>query len=461
MPGIYWYSERVDAVTSFCGLSLLLVLGKILRIRIRLLQRLYIPTSVIGGTLGLIILQTGGQHIPAGWTLGWSELPGFLINIVFAALFLGVTIPPLKEIWRRSAPQLAYGQIVAWGQYLVGMGMVLFVLGPLFGLPDVFGVIVEVGFEGGHGTAAGLRETFAAFRWPEGSDYALASATVGVISAIVGGIILINWAARRNFTHRLKPLDQLGTGEWGGFYSPDHRPIAGRQTVPADSIDSLAFHLAVIGIAVLIGFGIKQALIHAEQLWPSLQRSHVFSGFPLFPLCMLGGLTVQVFLDRFRKIPFVPLDHALMQRLSGTALDFLVVSAISTIRLEIITARWLPFLLIVTGGIIWNVFCVMFLARRVLPDAWFERAIAEMGQSMGVTATGLLLLRAVDPENETAAPSAFGYKQLLHEPFMGGGLWTSMAIPLVVIHGGMPVFVLSAVVIAAWLLVLHLLNRRR
>ena len=37
-------------------------------------------------------------------------------------------------------------------------------------------------------------------------------------------------------------------------------------------------------------------------------------------------------------------------------------------------------------------------ARRLLPDDWFERAIAEMGQSMGVTATGLLLLRVVDPE---------------------------------------------------------------
>jgi len=138
-----------------------------------------------------------------------------------------------------------------------------------------------------------------------------------------------------------------------------------------------------------------------------------------------------------------------------------VVAAISTIRLEIITAQWLPFLLIVSGGIIWNVFCVMFLARRLLPDAWFERSIAEMGQSMGVTATGLLLLRAVDPENETAAPSAFGYKQLLHEPFMGGGLWTSMAIPLVILHGGRLVFIISAVVIAAWLLVLGWLKRRR
>jgi hypothetical protein len=34
----------------------------------------------------------------------------------------------------------------------------------------------------------------------------------------------------------------------------------------------------------------------------------------------------------------------------------------------------------------------------------------------------LLLLQAVDPENETRAPLVFWYKQLLHEPIMGGGL---------------------------------------
>jgi Na+/glutamate symporter len=36
-----------------------------------------------------------------------------------------------------------------------------------------------------------------------------------------------------------------------------------------------------------------------------------------------------------------------MQRLSGTALDFLVVAAISTIRLDIIAKNILPFLIIV------------------------------------------------------------------------------------------------------------------
>jgi ESS family glutamate:Na+ symporter len=448
----------MDIVTSFAGLSLLIIIGKFLRVKIKLLQRLYIPTSVIGGILGLLILQIGGDAVPAGWTAGWSQLPGFLINIVFAALFLGVTIPSLSIIWKKSAPQLAYGQIVAWGQYFVALLFVLLLLKPLFNIPDVFGVVLPVGFEGGHGTAAGLKEAFETFKWPQGTDFALASATMGVVSAIIVGIILINWAARKGYTNKLKALDQLKKGEWGGFYDPKLRPIAGRQTVSADSIDSLALHLAIIGIAVLIGYGLKIGLLSLESLSPYLRENNVLQGFPLFPLCMMGGLIIQVFISRVLNIS--PIDHSLMQRLSGTALDFLVVAAISTIRLEVIAEGLIPFLILVCAGIAWNVFCVTWLARRTLPTHWFERSIAEMGQSMGVTATGLLLLRAVDPESETDAPSAFGYKQLLHEPIMGGGLWTSMAIPLVILQGGWFVFIISACAIAFWLIVIAALKKR-
>lgn len=449
----------MEIVASFAGLSLLLVAGKFLRLKIKLLQRLYIPTSVIAGTLGLFILQISGSSLPKIWTSGWSELPGFLINIVFAALFLGVTIPSLSTIWKKSAPQLGYGQIVAWGQYFIGILTVMLFLKPVFKIPDIFGVVIPVGFEGGHGTAAGLRETFETFNWTEGTDYTLTSATFGVITAIIFGIILINWAARKGYTNKLKSLNELDQGEWGGFYSPERRPIAGRQTVSAESIDSLALHLAIIGVAVLIGYGLKQGLILIESLFPYLSENKILQGFPLFPLCMMGGLFIQIYLSKWTRIS--PVDHSLMQRLAGTALDFLVVAAISTIRLDIIAKHILPFIIIVAAGILWNIFCVIWLARRVLPNFWFERAIAEMGQSMGVTATGLLLLRAVDPESETDAPSAFGYKQLLHEPFMGGGFWTSLAIPLVILKGGWFVFIISFTMILFWLLVLRFLKRSR
>ena len=447
-------------VLSFSSLCLLLIVGKLLRVKVRLFQKLYLPASVIGGLLGLVVLQAFGGFLPEDATAGWSRLPGFLINIVFAALFLGVAIPPLKRIWALAGPQLAYGQIVAWGQYATALGVSLAVLVPLFSVQGYLGTIIPVGFEGGHGTAAGLKQTFEIFDWPEGTDYALTSATAGVLFAILVGMALINWAARKGMTQKLGKIEDMPESSIVGVFEVDERPIAGRQTVAAASVDSLALHLAIIGVAIFIGYLAKLGLIRIEAFFPALAAKKLLTGFPLFPLCMIGGLAVQLFLTRLAKV--VPIDHQLMQRLSGTAMDFLVVAAISTINLPVVMKGIVPFAILVAVGVLWNVFCVAWLARRLLPkDSWFERAIAEMGQSMGVTATGLLLLRVVDPEGETDAFSAFGYKQLLHEPFMGGGLWTSTAIPLAITVGALPVFLISVAAMAIWLVVWVALFRAR
>ena len=161
----------MTTVQSFCALCVLLVVGKFIRCRSRIAQKLYLPSSVIAGILGLIIIQSVGQDNIGGWIAGWSKLPGLLINVVFATLFLGVTIPPISKIWKQAGPQLAYGQIVAWGQYVVGLGLVVALLGPLFGTNSLFGVIVPVGFEGGHGTAGGLEESFTEIGWEDGVHF--------------------------------------------------------------------------------------------------------------------------------------------------------------------------------------------------------------------------------------------------------------------------------------------------
>ncbi len=448
----------MNVIQSFSLLCLLLALGKLLRVKWRLMQRLYLPSSVIAGLMGLILLQVVGHEALGGWIGGWSKLPGLLINVVFASLFLGVTIPPLSRIWKEAGPQLAYGQIVAWGQYVVGLGMVLIILGPLMKTSPLFGVIVPVGFEGGHGTAGGLGESFKQMGWEAGLDFGLAAATAGMISAIVVGMALVNWAVRTGVIKRHQNIEDFKESYQTGVYLPEDRPSAGALTVSPDSIDALSLHLAVIGIAILIGYGLKLGLVWIESHIPGMGEHAIMRAFPLFPLCMIGGLIVQISIDRFAKVS--PVDHHLMQRVGGLALDFLVVAAIATIRIEVIAKGWLPFVLIIMGGIAWNVFCVMWLAKRLLPNAWFERAIAEMGQSMGVTATGLLLLRVADPERKTPAASAFGYKQLLHEPFMGGGLWTSMAVILVWQKGAPLVLAISIGAILTWLLVWKLFMKK-
>ncbi len=448
---------------SFFGLCVLLGGGYFLRMRIRLLEKLYLPACVIGGLIGLAIIQIlawRGVSLPSHCTAGWDDLPGFLINIVFACLFMGVALPKFTQLARRAGPQLAYGQVVAWGQYVVGIGLFLLVIAKFYpDLTAMFGGILPVGFEGGHGTAVGLEETFAKLDWEEGKHFALASATVGMISAIIVGMALVNWAVRRGHTVKKARVEDVPRRELAGEVTADLRPVGARLTVSADAIETLTLHLVFVGTAIGIAIGLKYCLFGAAFVVGNKTFLRVADSFPLFPLCMIGGLLVQLFEDKFDKRKLM--DAGMMRRIQNTSLDFLVVAAIATINLDAVKRLAVPFAIVMAGGILWNVFCVLVLARRFLPNAWFERSIAEMGQSMGVTATGLLLLRTVDPEYKTPAADAFASKQLLHEPFMGGGLWTSAAIPLLALYGGWPVFAIACGAVAVWLIVLTVMRMRR
>lgn len=447
-------------VTSFCGLCVLLVLGKLCRTLIPLLQHLYLPASVIGGLIGLLCLNLPFCRIPPGWYANWSEVPGFLINIVFASLFIGAKLPKFGDIWKLAAPQFCYGQLIAWGQYVIGLGLAAVLLIPLFHVDRAFGTLLEIGFEGGHGTVGGLSATFEHFGWSVGRDLGYTTATVGMVLGIVVGMALINFAVRRGYVKNVRLFSEQSIYERRGIYQRESQPPAGRQTVFCDSLDSLALHIAAIGMAVLIGYGIKVLLVELNTVMPpSVQKYQILQSFPLFPLCLIGGLILQKLLTLFRIDSLV--DHGQIQRLGGAALDFLVVAAVASIRLDFVVAYWLPLLILIAAGTLWNVFGVLFIAPRLFRDAWFERAIAEFGQSMGVTATGLLLLRTVDSGNKTVAASAFGYKQLLHEPIMGGGIWTSLALPLVITQGNLFVWLICASVMIFWLFFGFLIIRRQ
>ena len=270
-------------------------------------------------------------------------------------------------------------------------------------------------------------------------------------------MVLVNWATRKGYTVRKKDPESISEDDSIGIIPVDRRPEAGKLTVNSDAIESVTLHLAIVGIAILIGFVIQKSLVGIESYFDF--KIKILSGFPLFPLCLIGGFIVQFFEQRYDKHKVI--DVGLMKRIQNTSLDFLVAAAIATINLAVVSEMLLPLLVLVAFGILWNVFCVVFVARRVLPDAWFERSIAEMGQSMGVTATGLLLLRVVDPEYETPAVDAFAYKQLLHEPIMGGGIWTAAAIPLIFTIGALPVLGISVGAIVIWSVVLLLMGIKK
>lgn len=432
------------SVCVYVALSAFLFVGKIVRMKFTLLQRLYLPSSVVGGLIGLALVSAFGHLVPHEGIEVAQKVPGFLINIVFATLFLGSAIPKMRVVVRFALPQLCLGQIMAWGQYVVGLGLTGFALVRLFDVPAVFGNLLEIGFEGGHGTVGGMVESFSAFGWEDGIALGYTMATAGMILGIVLGMVLIQWAHKSRIVTQVVAFDDRRLHERKGVHPRRNRPAAGRQTVMSDSIDSLAWHLAVTGVAVMIGIGLRSLI--------------PMKGFPLFPLCMVGGVLLEVAAKLVKKD--LLLDRGQMERISGASLDYLVVAAVATIQLRVVAANWLPLAIMVLAGTAWSCLVVLWVAPRIFRTAWFERAIAEFGQAMGVTATGLLLLRTVDPDNRTPAAMSFGYKQLLHEPFMGGGVWTAIAFTLVYKIGWFNTWLICLAMLAVWCAVAFALWRR-
>ena len=359
-------------------------------------------------------------------------------------MFLGERIPKVKEAAELAGPQLALGVTMASGQYVIGLLLAVLLLVPFLGQDPMVGALIEVGFEGGHGTAAGLGTTFADLGFPEAQDLALGLATVGVVSGVVVGIALINWGVHTGRAEVLEGDAKTSLAEQRGLYEREEQPPAALMTVRTASVEPLAIHFAIVAVAILIGLGLLEGLQALEAaLWADTVA--LFEFVPLFPLAMIGGVLVQKFVDRFDRTGIV--DRRMMLRIQGIALDLLIISALATLSIQAIADNWVTFLLLAVAGLAWNVGVFVFLARRMIPRFWFERGIGDLGQSLGVTATGLILIRVADPNAATPAMEAFGYKQLAFEPFFGGGLVTAASLPLIAQFGPVPLLIAMSVLL--------------
>ncbi len=449
----------------------MLIVSKYLRWRLAVLARLFIPGSVIAG---FILMFAGpevagaifdsetrfGSLIPEDVYDIWSHLPALLINVVFAGLFLGQIIPGPGQIWRRAGPVIAYGQAIAWGQYVVGIGLVVALLTPFYATPHVAGALIEISFEGGHGTAAGLGPTFEAVGFAAGTDLALGLATIGLVGSVLIGLVLINWAARRGL------VDPAGMRSPTPELHPDPpadttEQLAARPatTDAAQPIDPMSLHLGLFAVAIAIGWGLHRLLILLEEsTWGGPGGTTVLAYLPLFPLAMLGGVAVQIVVSRYIGMGLV--DRALVNRISGAALDILIVAALATLSLTAINENLGPFVWLALGGIAWNVFALLVLAPRMLGPDWFAQGIPHFGQAMGMTVSGLMLFRIADPENRSGGLENFGYKQLFFAPVVGGGLFTAAAMPLIFAFGPWPVLIFTAVLLAIWIRVGYRLARK-
>ncbi|NLX61324.1 MAG: sodium:glutamate symporter [Tissierellia bacterium] len=411
---------------SLSLLGLLIFIGTILRIKVGIFKKLFIPASLIAGALGLILGQYGLGLLPKEITATWGALPGRLITVVFAPMLMGMEIPKVRKVWHKIAPQLYFSYIGDFIQIAVPFLISALILEPIWKVNVMFASIVEIGWAGGHGTAGGMIDVFSSLNWSDGGDLGLTSATAGLFMGIVGGMIIINYGVRKGYTSVLKSEDQIKGHMDGDIIPQGKRKANSIGTLNNDVVESYAFHLALIGIAILLGW-IIQGLI----------EKYIGIEMPLFPMAMIGGLIVQVLISKTEYNKAV--DPQTLQRIQGMALDFLIASAVASISIPVVVKYGIPFLILMLVSAVVLLFFFFWAGPRMFKSNWFENSIVNYGFLSGVAAVGLMLLRVTDPNMETEAGESFALRTPLFEPFLGGGLITSLLPVFALKYGSLKV----------------------
>ncbi|MFO0105638.1 MAG: sodium/glutamate symporter [Cyanobium sp.] len=419
---------------AFAVLGLLVAIGRAIGPALGL-QRLGLPAAVLAGLLGLLLGPYGPWPVmPAPIEALWARLPTVLLTLVFGTLLLGRPLPAIGQLWRPAAAQTLLGLTLGFGQYLVGALAVLLVLGPWLGVNPLMACLIEVGFEGGHGSAAVLGPIYADLGFSEGADLGLARATVGLLSSTLLGGALVVLAQRRGWLMVHLPVVAEAVAEAPLAHQPSCPLPEPQDGQPPAGPGTWLVNLGLVGVAVGVGVGLLAALEWAAEPLQGTWRT-VIDALPVYPLALAGSLLVRLDLERSGRTALVQASQ--QERIGGIATDLLIAAAMAGLDLPQLARSWLPLSVLTLAGLGWNLLVVLVLARRILPIDWFERAVIEFGQATGVAASGLLLLGMADPDNRSEALPAFSVKQLLLQPVLAGGVVT-VAAPLAVQTWGLP-----------------------
>jgi ESS family glutamate:Na+ symporter len=419
-------------ILAVVGLPVLLAAGTALGRGLGV-HRWGIPEALLAGVVGLLLGPQGPWPLlPKEVTRLWEGLPVILLTLVFGSLLVGKPLPSPEGLWRPLRAQVLLSLTLAFGQYLMGGLMVLLVLQPWLGVSPVMACLIEVAYEGGHGSAAAMAPTYARLGVEGAEALGLALATVGLLaSTLVGGLLVVvaRWRGWVAMAPLAAPLALPAAGPAGGEGSSLGEEGLG----PPEGIGAWAVNLALAGLAVAAGW---LSLAGLQALAPHLPPgvATVIDTLPVFPLALVGSMLVRLVLERTGTAHLA--SGPIQNRVGTLTADLLITAATACLDLTSLSQIWKPLVVLGVAGLLWNLFVVLGPGRWMLPEPWFQRGLVDFGQATGVAASGLLLLNMADPEDRGDVLTPFSIKQLLLQPLVAGGVITVVA-PLAVTRWGL------------------------
>ncbi|MGP5660185.1 sodium/glutamate symporter [Corynebacterium falsenii] len=404
-----------DLMVDVGLISVLMIVGTFMRRHFQWFRKLLIPAPI---TAGLLALALGPQVLgimPFSDSL--STYSTILIAVVFAAMpysmaFASGSFAKARNMW-------AYSTSMFLGQWGIFILLGAFVFAPLFGTPDWFGMMLPVGFVGGFGTAAAVGGALDSVGMEAASSLGFTAATLGTLAAIVGGIIFANWGIRTGRTNTLpeKLPWELRSGE---ITDEDKQPSIGKATTNPSSIEPLALHVGFITVTVMIAYFLKQWL---ESIFPELT-------IPLFALSFVVGVGGRIFLRVINRPKY--LDAQTVRSISGASTDYLIAFGIASIVPSAVAGYLVPLLILFAAGVVYCTLIFFLSSPLYFGDQWLERGIFGWGWATASVATGIALLKIVDPDLKSGTLDDYGVAYVGFAPFEIG---MNILAPIAVLAG--------------------------
>ena len=381
-------------------ISVLLLIGKLMRVKIKLIQKLFIPPSLLAGFMGLALGPHGFDVIPLSTQTG--VYAGILIAFIFGALPL--TSRKAKGDGAAIGSMWAYSLAGMLLQWAFGGLLGLLILNQIWPLNPAFGITMPSGFCGGHGTAAAIGQAFGQFGYDEILTLAMTAATFGIVASVILGLVIIKWGTKKKYTSFLANYDDLPQELRTGLLPDEKRESMGESTCSSISIDSQTFNLTIISTIALGGYCISKIV------------SYFMPGFelPVFSCAFVIGILLKRIFDKTKVSNYI--CPQTIGHISGTFTDLLVAFGIASIKISVVVEYIVPLLILLVSGLVVTLIYVLVMARKLMKECWFEKAIFTWGWFTGTMAMGIALLRVVDPKMQSRCLDSYALAYLFIAP---------------------------------------------
>ncbi|MBQ9911600.1 MAG: hypothetical protein IJM49_01075, partial [Firmicutes bacterium] len=254
------------------------------------------------------------------------------------------------------------------------------------------------GYGQGTGQALNIGKNFdAALGGGAFANMGLSIAAMGFLVASIFGVANFNRLRRKG---KLKVADDS--------FDVKMSEVMGENEVPnSESVDKLSIQIAF----VLIAYGLSYFIMFGLGKVAGGMIGTVY-GFN-FLFGVLSAVIVKAFINLFKKIGWLKKDYLnvyLLNRISGFAFDLMIVAGICAIQIDLITNFIGTILILAAVGAVVTFLYVRAVCNKVFPEYSYSQFFAFFGMLTGTASTGMMLLRAADPDLRTPASENLVYQ---------------------------------------------------